>query len=266
MWSSSSTSAPAGRWRLGPGRAHSGPQSPPSSRSPVSSVSSSSITYRAAQSRVEWDESRRTFKRDSVITHLGAASASKFVSVSVPTPSVANEVPGIDRVNRQGVSAWARAGSGRTSGVVDAPDSPRVVREAFARVPNAEQTWPVGRSRQRQPTVEHHRARHHPVTPTGCRLQAAWSQHLASRAYETPLHGEQGPSVIDQPVAPGLSVVRHRPLRAHRPARSPDGTRRGHLLRHWSITGHPIRSVPNRGRIGVLNRLARSRYFSEVQV
>ncbi len=38
------------------------------------------------------------------------------------------------------------------------------------------------------------------------------------------------------------------------------------LLRHWGITGHPIRSVPNRGRIGVLNRLARSRYFGGVKV
>ncbi|WP_181773163.1 FAD-dependent oxidoreductase [Amycolatopsis pittospori] len=32
------------------------------------------------------------------------------------------------------------------------------------------------------------------------------------------------------------------------------------LLGHWGLAGHPIRSVPNHGRIGLLNRLARSRY------
>ncbi|WP_414942358.1 FAD-dependent oxidoreductase [Amycolatopsis sp. cmx-11-51] len=38
------------------------------------------------------------------------------------------------------------------------------------------------------------------------------------------------------------------------------------LLQHWGITGHPVRSVPNRGRIGVLNRLAESRYFTGARV
>ncbi|MGW4528038.1 hydroxysqualene dehydroxylase [Amycolatopsis sp. NPDC004378] len=33
------------------------------------------------------------------------------------------------------------------------------------------------------------------------------------------------------------------------------------LLGHWGLAGHPIRSVPNHGRIGLLNRLAASRHF-----
>ncbi|WP_410648951.1 FAD-dependent oxidoreductase [Amycolatopsis sp. cmx-4-54] len=35
------------------------------------------------------------------------------------------------------------------------------------------------------------------------------------------------------------------------------------LLRHWGLAGHPIRSVPNHGRIAFLNRLAASRYFTD---
>ncbi|MEV6906710.1 FAD-dependent oxidoreductase [Amycolatopsis sp. NPDC051071] len=34
------------------------------------------------------------------------------------------------------------------------------------------------------------------------------------------------------------------------------------LLRHWGLAGHPIRSVPNHGRISLLNRLATSKYFT----
>lgn len=33
------------------------------------------------------------------------------------------------------------------------------------------------------------------------------------------------------------------------------------LLAGWALAGHPVRSVPNRGRIGLLNRLASTRYF-----
>ncbi len=33
------------------------------------------------------------------------------------------------------------------------------------------------------------------------------------------------------------------------------------LLQHWGLEGHPIHSVPNHGRIGLLNRLATSKYF-----
>ncbi|WP_410651473.1 FAD-dependent oxidoreductase [Amycolatopsis sp. cmx-4-54] len=34
------------------------------------------------------------------------------------------------------------------------------------------------------------------------------------------------------------------------------------LLGHWGLAGHPIHSVPNHGRIGLLNRLAKSKYVS----
>ncbi|WET76789.1 FAD-dependent oxidoreductase [Amycolatopsis sp. QT-25] len=34
------------------------------------------------------------------------------------------------------------------------------------------------------------------------------------------------------------------------------------LLENWGLAGHPIRSVPNHGRIGLLNRLAASKSFS----
>ncbi|MGW3992731.1 FAD-dependent oxidoreductase [Amycolatopsis sp. NPDC004772] len=34
------------------------------------------------------------------------------------------------------------------------------------------------------------------------------------------------------------------------------------LLQGWGLAGHPLRSVPNRGRIGVLNRLAATKFFS----
>ncbi|MEU3622888.1 isorenieratene synthase [Amycolatopsis coloradensis] len=35
------------------------------------------------------------------------------------------------------------------------------------------------------------------------------------------------------------------------------------LLGHWGLAGHPIRSVPNQGRIGLLNKLSASKYFTE---